>query len=92
MARELSLFAKKEIRIDWQGNAIRSCATKKVERWYQPRWEGKGQEWHESLAKEALTTARDSREEVVKVGFDVSQIHHEHIHLRSCSWRAGKMK
>ncbi len=49
---------------------------------------GRGKKSKKALQKNLLSTARGSREEVVKVRFDVSHMHHEHIRLRrirSCS-------
>lgn len=87
------VFTKKEFRIDPQGNVVKEAAQrKKVERWYQHSRVGKGQARQKALQKEPLSMARGSSEEVVKVRFDVSQMHREHIRLRSCSWGAGKMK
>ena len=88
------VFTKREIQIDSQGNVIKEAAQRKkssgdISHVGKERGrEGKKALQKKLLRQEAAAQGRSSQ----SYRFAVSQIHHEHIRLRSCYWKAEKMK
>ncbi len=81
MARELSLFTKKEIRIDSQGNAIKEAAQrKKLSGGISCVGKGRGKNGMKALQKKLLqqqeTTGKKTGQGIWYLGKEVSQSHH----------------